>query len=101
MPRGCQLVGGAMRCFAIPHRQWNQPTANLAKTKASIANTSAPTTSFGRVVRLRRVASTEAMLSPGIINREFNDIKAIMCGIGHALMGTASGLLLAVAESCA
>lgn len=33
---------------------------------------------------------SEIMLTPGIINRDFSDIKAIMSGMGHAMMGTAT-----------
>jgi cell division protein FtsZ len=33
---------------------------------------------------------SEIILTPGVINRDFSDIKAIMSGMGHAMMGTAS-----------
>jgi cell division protein FtsZ len=33
---------------------------------------------------------SEIMLTPGVINRDFSDIKAIMSGMGHAMMGTAT-----------
>ena len=33
---------------------------------------------------------SEIMLTPGIINRDFSDIKAIMSGMGHAMMGAAT-----------
>ncbi len=33
---------------------------------------------------------SEIILTPGIINRDFSDIKAIMSGMGHAMMGTAT-----------
>lgn len=33
---------------------------------------------------------SEIMLTPGIINRDFSDIRAIMSGMGHAMMGTAT-----------
>jgi len=33
---------------------------------------------------------SEIMLTPGIINRDFSDIKTIMSGMGHAMMGTAT-----------
>jgi len=33
---------------------------------------------------------SEIMLTPGIINRDFSDIRAIMSGMGHAMLGTAT-----------
>jgi len=33
---------------------------------------------------------SEIMLTPGVINRDFSDIRAIMSGMGHAMMGTAT-----------
>lgn len=33
---------------------------------------------------------SEIMLTPGIINRDFSDIKTIMSGMGHAMLGTAT-----------
>ncbi|MBI2685339.1 MAG: cell division protein FtsZ [Acidobacteria bacterium] len=33
---------------------------------------------------------SEIMLTPGVINRDFSDIKAIMSGMGHAMLGTAT-----------
>jgi cell division protein FtsZ len=32
----------------------------------------------------------DIITTPGLINRDFSDIKAIMLGMGHAMMGTAS-----------
>jgi cell division protein FtsZ len=34
---------------------------------------------------------TDIMVTPGLINRDFSDIKATMSGMGHAMMGTAIG----------
>ena len=33
---------------------------------------------------------SEIMLTPGIINRDFSDIRAIMSGMGHAMLGSAT-----------
>jgi cell division protein FtsZ len=33
---------------------------------------------------------SDIMLTPGIINRDFSDIRAIMSGMGHAMMGSAT-----------
>lgn len=33
---------------------------------------------------------SEIMLTPGVINRDFSDIKTIMSGMGHAMMGSAT-----------
>jgi cell division protein FtsZ len=34
---------------------------------------------------------SDIITTPGLINRDFSDIRAIMLGMGHAMMGTASG----------
>jgi len=34
---------------------------------------------------------SDIMVTPGLINRDFSDIKAIMTGMGYAMMGTAIG----------
>jgi cell division protein FtsZ len=33
---------------------------------------------------------SDIMMTPGVINRDFSDIRAIMLGMGHAMMGTAA-----------
>ncbi len=33
---------------------------------------------------------SDIILTPGLINRDFSDIRSIMLGMGHAIMGTAS-----------
>ncbi|MBI4908259.1 MAG: cell division protein FtsZ [Acidobacteria bacterium] len=42
------------------------------------------------VLRQAVVGISDIMNTPGLINRDFSDIKAIMSGMGHAMMGTAS-----------
>lgn len=41
------------------------------------------------VLRQAVVGISDIMNTPGLINRDFSDIKAIMSGMGHAMMGTA------------
>ena len=45
-----------------------------------------PTMFCGRLCK----ASRDIITTPGIINRDFSDIRAIMLGMGFAMMGTAS-----------
>src|SRR5262249_51965704 len=35
---------------------------------------------------------SDIIVTPGLINRDFSDIKATMSGMGYAMMGTATGL---------
>lgn len=42
------------------------------------------------VLRQAVVGISDIMNTPGLINRDFADIKAIMSGMGHAMMGTAA-----------
>ena len=34
---------------------------------------------------------SDIIITPGLINRDFSDIKATMVGMGYAMMGTADG----------
>lgn len=42
------------------------------------------------VLRQAVVGISDIMNTPGLINRDFSDIRAIMQGMGHAMMGTAT-----------
>jgi cell division protein FtsZ len=41
------------------------------------------------VLKQAVMGMAEIMTTPGLINRDFSDIRAIMLGMGHAMMGTA------------
>jgi len=76
--------------------------AGVADTVITIANdqlleTAPPGTSFFEAFRLADDVLRQAVqgisdiiLTPGLINRDFSDVRSIMTGTGFAMMGTAS-----------
>jgi len=56
------------------------------RTQASSNRSALPTTSCARACR----GIADIITIPGIINRDFADVKAIMAGMGYAVMGTAT-----------